>query len=79
VSCTVSGQNSYSDRGPTSASITRFASITVSSLGLFSRLAGLSANGWFTPGGKIFALKPFPKGLTTMRKPLYSRTVILFV
>ena len=66
----------YNERGPNRASITRLASATISSVLLFSRLEGLSANGRVDPGAKIAALQPLPTGLTTIRYPLYSMTVI---
>jgi hypothetical protein len=66
----------YSERGPNRASIIRLASATISSVRLFSRLDGLSANGRVHPGAKIEALQPFPTELTSIRYPLYSMTVI---
>src|SRR5215472_13040204 len=54
----------------------RLASATISSVRLFSRLEGLSANGRVDPGAKITALQPFPTGLISTRYPLYSITVI---
>ena len=39
----------------------RLASATISSLGFFSKLKGLSANARFEPGSKINALQPFPQ------------------
>src|SRR3974390_2441133 len=66
----------YNDRGPTRASIIRLASATISSVRLFSRLERLSANARVDPGAKITALQPFPTGLTSIRCPLYSTTVI---
>jgi hypothetical protein len=66
----------YNERGPNRASIIRLASATISSVRLFSRLEGLSANGRVDPGAKIAALQPLPTGLTTIRYPLYSMTVI---
>jgi hypothetical protein len=54
----------------------RLASATISSERLFSRLEGLSANARVDPGAKIIALQPFPTGLTSIRCPLYSTTVI---
>jgi hypothetical protein len=66
----------YNDRGPNRASIIRLASATISSVRLFSRLDGLSANARVDPGAKIAALQPFPTGLTSIRYPLYSIAVI---
>jgi hypothetical protein len=66
----------YNDRGPSRASIIRFASATISSERLFSRLEGLSASARVDPGAKIEALQPFPTELTSTRYPLYSTTVI---
>ncbi len=66
----------YDDRGPSRASIIRLASAAISSVRLFSRLEGLSANGRVDPGAKIAALQPFPTGLTSIRCPLYSIAVI---
>jgi len=66
----------YDDRGPSRASMIRLASATISSVRLFSRLEGLSANGRVDPGAKIAALQPFPTGLTSIRCPLYSIAVI---
>ena len=54
----------------------RLASATISSVRLFSRLEGLSANGRVEPGAKIAALQPFPTGLTSIRYPLYSIVVM---
>jgi hypothetical protein len=54
----------------------RFASATISSVRLFSRLEGLSGNARVDPGAKIAALQPFPTGPTSIRYPLYSNTVI---
>ena len=70
------GNEDYSNRRPSRASIIRLASATISSVRLFSRLEGLSANGRVDPGAKIAALQPFPTGLTCIRYPLYSITVI---
>ena len=70
------GNEDYSNRGPSRASIIRLASATISSVRLFSRLEGLSANGRVDPGAKIEALQPFPTELTSIRYPLYSMTVI---
>jgi hypothetical protein len=42
----------------------------------FSRFEGLSVNARVDPGAKIAALQPFPTGLTSIRYPLYSITVI---
>jgi len=56
----------------------RLASATISSLRLFSKLKGLSANARFEPGSKIDALQPFPTDVTSIRNPLYSRVVIVF-
>ena len=53
----------YNDRGSSRASINRLASATISSVRLFSRLEGLSANARVDPGAKITALQPFPTGL----------------
>jgi hypothetical protein len=53
------------------ASIIRLASATVSSVRLFSRLEGLSANARVEPGEKIDALQPFPTELSSIRYPLY--------
>ena len=64
-------------REPRRTSTIRLASVTISSLRLFSRLEGLSANALLEPGGKIVALQPFPTGLTSIRIPLYSRVVII--
>jgi hypothetical protein len=66
----------YNDRGPNRASIIRLASATISSVRLFSRLDGLSANARVDPGAKIAALQPFPTGLTSIRYPLYSIAVM---
>jgi hypothetical protein len=66
----------YNDHGPRRASITRLASTTISSVRLFSRLEGLSANARVDPGAKMAALQPFPTGPTSIRYPLYSITVI---
>jgi hypothetical protein len=55
----------------------RLASATISSLRLFSKLKGLSANARFEPGSKMDALQPFPTDVTTIRNPLYSRVVIV--
>jgi len=70
------GNEDYSNRRPSRASIIRLASATISSVRLFSRLEGLSANGRVDPGAKIEALQPFPTELTSIRYPLYSMTVI---
>jgi hypothetical protein len=70
------GDENYTNRGPSRASIIRFASVTISSVRLFSRLEGLSANARVDPGAKIAALQPFPTELTSIRYPLYSITVI---
>jgi hypothetical protein len=70
------GNEDYNDRGPSRASIIRLASTTISSVRLFSKLEGLSANARVDPGAKIAALQPFPTGLTSIRYPLYSITVI---
>jgi hypothetical protein len=64
------------NRGARRASITRLASATISSVRLFSRLEGLSANARVEPGEKIDALQPFPIGLTSIRYPLYPIAVI---
>src|ERR1700722_7489282 len=69
----------YNDRGPNRASIIRLASATISSVRLFSRLDGLSANARVDPGAKIAALQPFPTGLTSIRYPLYSIAVIAYL
>jgi hypothetical protein len=53
----------FNDRGPSRASIIRLGSATISSVRLFSRLVGLSANAVVDPGPKIGALQPFPRGL----------------
>jgi len=66
----------HSDRGPSRVSIIRFASATISSERLFSRLEGLSASARVDPGAKIEARQPFPTELTSTRYPLYSTTVI---
>src|SRR5271165_4137617 len=66
----------YNDRGPSRALIIRLASATISSVLLFSRLEGLSANARVDPGAKIAALQPLPTWLTSIRYPLYSMTVI---
>ena len=66
----------YNERGPNRASITRLASATISSVLLFSRLEGLSANARVDPSAKIAALQPLPTRLTSIRYPLYSMTVI---
>jgi hypothetical protein len=66
----------YNERGPNRASIIRLASATISSVLLFSRLEGLSANARVDPGAKIAALQPLPTWLTSIRYPLYSMTVI---
>jgi hypothetical protein len=71
------GDEDSNDRGPSRASIIRFASATISSVRLFSRLEGLSANARVDPGAKIAALQPFPTGLTSIRYPLYSMAVIV--
>ena len=55
----------------------RLASATISSLQLFSKLKGLSANARFEPGSKMTALQPFPTDVTSIRNPLYSRVVIV--
>jgi hypothetical protein len=55
----------------------RLASATISSLRLFSKLKGLSANARFEPGSKIDALQPFPTDVTSIRNPLYSSVVIV--
>ena len=55
----------------------RLASATISSLQLFSKLKGLSANARFEPGSKIDALQPFPTDVTSIRNPLYSSVVIV--
>ena len=70
------GNEDYSNRGPSRASIIRLASATISSVRFFSRLEGLSANGRVDPGAKIEALQPFPTELTSIRNPLYSITVM---
>jgi hypothetical protein len=69
----------YNERGPNRASIIRLASATISSVPLFSRLEGLSANARVDPGAKMEALQPFPTELTSIRYPLYSITVIACV
>jgi hypothetical protein len=66
----------YNESGPKRASIIRLASATISSARLFSRFEGLSAKARVDPGAKIAALQPFPTGLTSIRYPLYSITVI---
>jgi hypothetical protein len=53
----------YNERGPNRASITRLASATISSVLLFSRLEGLSANARVDPSAKIAALQPLPTRL----------------
>ena len=55
----------------------RLASATISSLRLFSKLKGLSANARVEPGSKIAPLRPFPTDVTSIRNPLYSRVVIV--
>jgi hypothetical protein len=55
----------------------RLASATISSLRLFSKLEGLSANARFEPGSKIDALQPFPTDVTSIRNPSYLRVVIV--
>ena len=78
--CIASGDSveppSHMRRGPGRASIMRFASATISSERLFSRLEGLSAIARIEAGPKIAARQPFPTGLTSMRYPLYSIVVI---
>src|SRR4029077_7398148 len=69
----------YNDRGPSRALIIRFASAIISSVRLFSRFEGLSANARVDPDAKIAALQPFPTGLTSIRYPLYSITVFIFI
>ena len=56
----------------------RFASATISSVLLFSRLTGLFGHGELEPGEKIDALQPFPIGQISIRYPLWSMTVIFF-
>ena len=56
----------------------RLASATISSLQLFSKLKGLSANARVEPGSKIAPLQPFPTDVTSIRNPLYPRFVIVF-
>jgi hypothetical protein len=70
-----SGEN-YTERGPNRASIIRLACAIISSVRLFSRLEGLSANARVDPGAKIAALQPLPTELTSIRYPLYSMAVI---
>ena len=55
----------------------RLASATISSLRLFSKLKGLSANARFEPGSKIDARQHFPTDVTSIRNPLYSRVVVV--
>jgi hypothetical protein len=69
----------YCDREPRRTSIVRLASARISSLRLFSRLEGLSANARFECGGKMVALQPFPTELTSIRNPLYSTVVIILL
>ena len=60
----------YKSRGPRRTSIMRLASATISSVLLFSRLAGLFGHGVVEPGEKIDALQPFPTGQTSILYPL---------
>jgi len=48
----------------------RLASATISSMLLFSRLAGLFGHGEVELGEKIDALHPFPTGQTSILYPL---------
>ena len=47
----------------------RLASATISSLRLFSKLKGLSANARVEPGSKIAPLQPFPQTLPQFEIP----------